>query len=36
LAEAGILLETTGARRGRVFVANELIRVIDETLPGDQ
>ena len=36
LVEAGILREITGARRGRVFVADELILVIDEPLPVDQ
>jgi Fic family protein len=32
LAEAGILEEVTGARRGRVFVAQQLVRCIDEPL----
>lgn len=36
LVEAGILREITGARRGRVFVADELIRAIDEPLAIDQ
>ena len=33
LVQAGILREITGARRGRVFVADGLIEVMDEPLP---
>ncbi len=36
LAEAGILEEVTGARRGRVFVAEQLVRCIDEPLSTGQ
>lgn len=36
LVEAGILREITGRRRGRVFVADGLIQVMDEALPSEE
>jgi Fic family protein len=36
LVEAGILREITGVRRGRIFVADRLIQVMDEPLPPEE